>query len=60
MCYFLCFCLNMFDNMVLFFLFSLPFEIQDPIRVYLQDIAAFIKKEFDKRYNPTWHVIVGR
>merc|ERR1712165_355968 len=24
------------------------------------DIAAFIKKEFDKKYNPTWHCIVGR
>ncbi|KAK7502770.1 hypothetical protein BaRGS_00006020 [Batillaria attramentaria] len=22
--------------------------------------AAFIKKEFDKKYNPTWHCIVGR
>jgi len=25
-----------------------------------QDIAAYIKKEFDKKYNPTWHCIVGR
>jgi dynein light chain LC8-type len=25
-----------------------------------KDIAAFIKKEFDKNYNPTWHYIVGR
>merc|ERR1712051_128711 len=25
-----------------------------------KDIAAFIKKEFDKKYNPTWHSIVGR
>lgn len=25
-----------------------------------QDIAAYIKKEFDKKYNPTWHAIVGR
>ena len=25
-----------------------------------KDIAAFIKKEFDKKYNPTWHVIVGK
>merc|ERR1711937_139605 len=23
-------------------------------------IAAFIKKEFDKKYSPTWHCIVGR
>ncbi|KAA3676987.1 dynein light chain LC8-type [Paragonimus westermani] len=25
-----------------------------------KDIAAYIKKEFDKRYNATWHCIVGR
>ncbi|XP_052766090.1 dynein light chain 2, cytoplasmic-like [Mya arenaria] len=25
-----------------------------------KDIAAFVKKEFDKKYNPTWHAIVGR
>ncbi|CAH8448686.1 unnamed protein product [Dicrocoelium dendriticum] len=25
-----------------------------------KDVAAHIKKEFDKRYNPTWHCIVGR
>ena len=25
-----------------------------------KDIAAYIKKEFDKVYNPTWHCIVGR
>jgi hypothetical protein len=25
-----------------------------------KDIAAFIKREFDKKYNPTWHAIVGR
>lgn len=24
------------------------------------DIACFIKKEFDKKYTPTWHCIVGR
>ena len=24
-----------------------------------KDIAAHIKKEFDKKYNPTWHCIVG-
>ena len=23
-------------------------------------MAAFIKKEFDKKYSPTWHCIVGR
>jgi len=28
--------------------------------INFQDIAAFIKKEFDKKYNPTWHCIVGR
>ncbi|CAH8468026.1 unnamed protein product [Heterobilharzia americana] len=25
-----------------------------------KDIAAHVKKEFDKMYNPTWHCIVGR
>merc|ERR1711966_60438 len=25
-----------------------------------KDVAAHIKKDFDKKYNPTWHCIVGR
>ena len=25
-----------------------------------KDLAAYIKKEFDKKHNPTWHCIVGR
>jgi dynein light chain LC8-type len=25
-----------------------------------RDISSYIKKEFDKKYNPTWHCIVGR
>uniref|UniRef100_A0A0D6R3N2 Dynein light chain n=2 Tax=Araucariaceae TaxID=25664 RepID=A0A0D6R3N2_ARACU len=25
-----------------------------------KDVAAYIKKEFDKRHSPTWHCIVGR
>jgi len=25
-----------------------------------KDIAAQIKKEFDKRHSPTWHVVVGK
>jgi len=25
-----------------------------------KDVAAHIKKEFDKKHNPTWHCIVGR
>ncbi|KAL7063982.1 hypothetical protein AAHC03_04797 [Spirometra sp. Aus1] len=25
-----------------------------------KDIAAHIKKSFDKEFNPTWHCIVGR
>ncbi|CAL8092877.1 unnamed protein product [Calicophoron daubneyi] len=25
-----------------------------------KDIAAHIKKEFDRKYNPTWHCIVGK
>ena len=30
--------------------------------VYLveKDIAAFIRREFESKYNPTWHCIVGR
>ena len=47
-------------------------ELPSPLRPHLccttalekynieKDIAAFIKKEFDKKYNPTWHCIVGR
>ena len=47
-------------------------ELPSPLRPHLRctpalekyniekDIAAFIKKEFDKKYNPTWHCIVGR
>ena len=25
-----------------------------------KDIAAYIKKSFDKEYGPTWHCVVGR
>ncbi|KAL3313458.1 Dynein light chain Tctex-type [Cichlidogyrus casuarinus] len=25
-----------------------------------KDIAAYIKKDFDQKYGPTWHCIVGR
>ena len=25
-----------------------------------KDIAAYIKKEFDKKHGPTWHTVVGR
>lgn len=25
-----------------------------------KDIASHIKKEFDRKYTPTWHVFVGR
>ena len=25
-----------------------------------KDIASHIKKEFDRRYGPTWHCVVGR
>jgi dynein light chain LC8-type len=30
--------------------------------VYLveKDIASFIRREFENKYNPTWHCIVGR
>ena len=25
-----------------------------------KDIAAFCKREFDKKFGPTWHVVVGK
>ncbi|VDP69980.1 unnamed protein product [Echinostoma caproni] len=25
-----------------------------------KDIAAHLKKEFDRKYNPTWHCVVGK
>ncbi|GAA6013749.1 hypothetical protein JCM11491_005085 [Sporobolomyces phaffii] len=25
-----------------------------------KDIAAYIKRDFDKRYGPTWHVVAGK
>mmetsp|Transcript_46787 Transcript_46787/g.77689 ORF Transcript_46787/g.77689 Transcript_46787/m.77689 type:complete len:93 (-) Transcript_46787:539-817(-) len=25
-----------------------------------KDVAAYIKKEFDKNHTPTWHCVVGR
>ncbi|KAK6176773.1 hypothetical protein SNE40_015008 [Patella caerulea] len=25
-----------------------------------KDIAGFIRKEFNQKYNPTWHCVVGR
>lgn len=25
-----------------------------------KDVASFIKKEFDRKFNPTWHCVVGR
>lgn len=25
-----------------------------------KDIASFCKREFDKKYGPTWHVVVGK
>ncbi|XP_072023447.1 dynein light chain LC6, flagellar outer arm-like [Amphiura filiformis] len=25
-----------------------------------KDIASFVKKEFDRKYGPTWHCIVGK
>ena len=25
-----------------------------------KDIAAYVKREFDRRYSPTWHCVVGR
>lgn len=25
-----------------------------------REVAAYIKKEFDRKYSPTWHCVVGR
>ncbi|KAA0193979.1 Dynein light chain cytoplasmic [Fasciolopsis buskii] len=25
-----------------------------------KDVAAFVKKEFDRKYSPTWHCVVGK
>mmetsp|Transcript_8375 Transcript_8375/g.21623 ORF Transcript_8375/g.21623 Transcript_8375/m.21623 type:complete len:92 (-) Transcript_8375:418-693(-) len=35
---------------------------QEAIVSYIveKDMANFIKKEFDKKYSPTWHVIIGK
>ncbi len=30
------------------------------VTVQLRVLAAYIKKEFDQKYSPTWHCIVGR
>lgn len=45
---------NPLNNNEILIIFSLALSL------YFQDIAAYIKKDFDKRYNPTWHCIVGR
>ena len=38
---------------------SLPLQANDKWTVE-KDVAAYVKKEFDTRYGPTWHCIVGR
>lgn len=43
-----------------FFFFFSKFLFDTVQCVAGQDIAAHIKKEFDKKYNPTWHCVVGR
>jgi dynein light chain LC8-type len=25
-----------------------------------KDMASFVKREFDRKYGPTWHVVVGK
>ena len=37
----------------------MPWEFESVSKEVSQG-AVDIKKEFDKKYNPTWHVIVGR
>lgn len=38
---------------------SLPLQALDKYTIE-KDVAAYIKKEFDAKHNPTWHCIVGR
>lgn len=35
-------------------------QVNQSSELMYQDIAAFVKQEFDKRFGTTWHVIVGR
>lgn len=49
---------------------DMPQEMQtDAVEIAIQagqmfgeekDVAAYIKREFDRKYNPTWHCIVGK
>jgi len=36
------------------------FLAEEKLKLGEKDIAAQIKKEFDKRHGATWHVVVGR
>lgn len=38
---------------------SAPTQALDKFTIE-KDVAAYIKKEFDSKHNPTWHCIVGR
>ena len=38
---------------------STPLQALDKYTIE-KDVAAYIKKEFDVKHNPTWHCIVGR
>ncbi|CAL6030031.1 Dynein_light chain [Hexamita inflata] len=61
---------NMTDRQVTVKNADMPEEMQqDAIDCAIQamerfniekDIAAYVKKEFDKKHHPTWHVIVGK
>ena len=47
---------------ILLFRFSPPPSALQAIDKYTveKDIAAYVKREFDKRHSPTWHCVVGR
>ena len=60
--YFVKISLYLFNESTFFNWFStfISDTLINPIFSFFTDIAAYIKKEFDKKYNPTWHCIVGR
>ncbi len=43
-----------FFHLYIFFLVDIATQALEKYNIE-KDIAAYIKKEFDKKYNPTWH-----
>ncbi len=51
---------QLFNCLILVFFISLSYLVDIATQALEKyniekDIAAYIKKEFDKKYNPTWH-----